>query len=34
MKQGNDLFIEATSSPVPAHDGSLAGVAIVIKEYY
>jgi PAS domain S-box-containing protein len=31
MKQENDLFIEATSSPVPAHDGSLAGVAIVIK---
>jgi len=31
MKQENDLFIEATSSPVPAHDGSLAGVAIVMK---
>jgi PAS domain S-box-containing protein len=31
MKQENDLFIEATSSPVPAHDGSLAGIAIVIK---
>lgn len=27
----NDLVVEATSSPVPAPDGSLAGVAIVIK---
>ena len=31
MKSENDLFIEATSSPVPAADGSLAGVVIVIK---
>jgi PAS domain S-box-containing protein len=31
MSTENDLFIEATSSPVPAPDGTLAGVAIVIK---
>jgi PAS domain S-box-containing protein len=31
MKSENDLFVEATTSPVPAPDGSLAGVAIVIK---
>ena len=31
MKSDNDLIVEATSSPVPAPDGSLAGVAIVIK---
>jgi two-component system, OmpR family, phosphate regulon sensor histidine kinase PhoR len=31
MIPDNDLFVEATSSPVPAPDGSLAGVAIVIK---
>jgi PAS domain S-box-containing protein len=31
MKSDNDLFVEATTSPVPAPDGSLAGVAIVIK---
>ena len=31
MTSDNGLFIEATSSPVPAPDGSLAGVAIVIK---
>jgi PAS domain S-box-containing protein len=31
MKSDNELFVEATTSPVPAPDGSLAGVAIVIK---
>jgi PAS domain S-box-containing protein len=31
MKSDNDLIVEATSSPVPAPDGSLAGVAVVIK---
>ena len=31
IKSDNDLFVEATTSPVPAPDGSLAGVAIVIK---
>jgi PAS domain S-box-containing protein len=31
MKSNNELFVEATTSPVPAPDGSLAGVAIVIK---
>jgi len=31
VKSDIDLFVEATSSPVPAPDGSLAGVAIVIK---
>jgi PAS domain S-box-containing protein len=31
MKSDNDLFVEATTSPVPAPDGKLAGVAIVIK---
>lgn len=27
----NELFIEATSSPVPAHDGTVAGVVITLK---
>lgn len=31
LKPESDFFIEATSSPVPHHDGSLAGVVIVIK---
>src|ERR1035437_2001789 len=31
MESDNELFVEATISPVPAPDGSLAGVAIVIK---
>jgi two-component system, OmpR family, phosphate regulon sensor histidine kinase PhoR len=31
LHMSDDLIVEATSSPVPAPDGSLAGVAIVIK---
>ena len=31
MKSDNELFVEATTSPVPSPGGSLAGVAIVIK---
>lgn len=32
LKPNRELFVEITSSPVPHPDGSLAGVAIVIKD--
>ncbi len=32
LKPDNQLFVEATCSPVPHPDGSLAGVVVVIKD--
>ncbi|MCK7522492.1 MAG: hypothetical protein MZV64_34840 [Ignavibacteriales bacterium] len=34
IKPQGELFVEATASPVPHPDNSLAGVVVVIQEYH